>query len=132
MGTIYVLPPQLPQFGVDPFALNRVSQDVQMQSCVSASVTLDAYFRGRYPLPFITYDVDITMRAAHIAIWLCLSNVGRNPEAIWDDQIDKRYEEAIRWAEGVQRQSIHPNVTLISVSAPQFSLPAVLTHCRRG
>lgn len=132
MGTLYVTPAQLASYGINPFAIQKVSEDEKTAACVAASATADSYFRGRYPLPFLTFDVDITMRVAHVAIWLLLSNRGRNPEAGYDDQIDKRYEEAIVWFGAVQRQAAHPNVTVSQVNSPQYSFPAVISARPRG
>lgn len=132
MGTQYVQPSELVSYGANQYALQSVPLTTQTAACITASATLDAYFRGRYPLPFLTYDVDIKMRAAHIATWLLLANRGRDPEAGYDDQINQRYTEAIAWAEAVQRQAIHPNVTISTPSAPTYSFPAVITGCRRG
>jgi phage gp36-like protein len=132
MGTAYVTPAQLPAYGLNPNAIQKVSQAEQLAACAAASATADSYFRGRYPLPFLTFDVDIVLRVAHVAIWLLLSNRGRDPGAGYDDQIDKRYEEAIAWFGGVQRQAVHPNVTLSQVKPPQYSFPAVITSRQRG
>ena len=132
MGTLYVTPAQLASYGVSPFAIQKVSQDEQMAACVAASATADSYFRGRYPLPFATFDVDITMRVAHVAIWLVLSSRGNNPEAGRDDQIDERYKEAVAWFGAVQRQAAHPNVTVTQVNPPRYSFPAVITSPTRG
>jgi phage gp36-like protein len=132
MGTLYVQPSQLTTYGLSPFAIQNVSQDEQMAACVAASSTADTFFRGRYPLPFTTFDIDITMRVAHVAIWLLLSNRGRNPEAQYDDQINERYKEAMEWFGMVQRQAAHPNVTFAAPTAPAYSMPAVISKCPRG
>lgn len=132
MGTQYVAPAQLVLYGLNRNAIQKVSLDEQNAACAAASATADSYFRGRYPLPFLSYDVDITMRVAHVAIWLLLSSRGRNPESGYDDQIDKRYEEALAWFGCVQRQAAHPNVTVSTPNAPQYSFPAVLTGRQRG
>ena len=128
----YVTPAELTLYGANAFAIQKISNDEQVAACVAASTSMDSYFRGRYPLPFLTFDVDIKMRAAHIATWLLLSQRGRDPGAGYDDQIDERYKEAIKWCEGVQRQSIHPNVTISNPNPPSYQLPAVITSRQRG
>ena len=132
MGTQYVTPAQLPMYGLNPFAIQKVSLDEQNAACIAASATADSYFRGRYPLPFLTFDVDIVMRVAHVATWLLLSSRGRNPEAGYDDQIDERYNQAIAWFGCVQRQAAHPNVTVSQSNTPRYSFPAVISGPTRG
>lgn len=132
MGTVYVTPAQLTLYGLNPNAISKVSEAEKLAACTAASSTADSYFRGRYPLPFLTFDVDITMRVAHVAIWLLLSNRGRNPESGYDDQIDERYKEALAWFGCVQRQAAHPNVTTNQPNSPKYSFPAVITQCTRG
>lgn len=129
----YVTPNQLPQYGANAAALQKIPNDIQVAACQTATDTLDNYFRARYPLPFVSVnDTSIAMRAAHIATWLLLAQRGRNPEAGWDDQIDERYKEAIEWAKGVERQNIHLNVTLNTPNPPQYSFPAVISARPRG
>jgi phage gp36-like protein len=129
----YVTPAQLPLYGANPAALIKISNDIQVAACQAATDTLDAYFRARYPLPFLAVnDTAIALRAAHIATWLLLSQKGRNPGAGYDDQIDMRYAEAIEWAKGVERQSIHLNVTVASQNPPRYNLPTVYTAPQRG
>jgi len=128
----YVNPNELALYGLNPEALNSIAMTLQTAACIAASESMDAYFRGRYPLPFTAWGVDVRMRAAHIAIWLLLADRGRNPEAGYDDQINLRYEQAIKWCEQVQRQAVHPNVTFAAPASPAFNLPAVLTSPKRG
>lgn len=131
-GYPYVTPAQLPSYGVQAAALNRVANDVQAASCLAASTRADSMISQRYPLPLVAFDFDLVLPVAHIAIWLCLSNVGRNPEAGYDDQIDRRYEQAMEFLGQVQRQSANLNVLVNQPPSPQFNLPAVRTHPRRG
>lgn len=129
----YVVPAELPLYGANEKALLKVSNDEQVAACQAATDQLDGFFADRYPLPFISVnDTAIKLRAAHIAIWLLLSQRGRNPEAGYDDQIDKRYEEAMAWGLEVARQKISLNVTLAAVNKPQYNLPTVITHRQRG
>ena len=129
----YTQPTRLALFGANPNALLKVSNDEQVAACQAASDTLDTYFRPRYPLPFVSVnDTAIELRAAHIAIWLLLSQRGRNPEAGYDDQIDERYKEAIEWAKQIQRQDGMLNVTVNQPSSPNYNFPAVLSGRPRG
>lgn len=131
-GSAYVNPAMLTQFGAQASALKRVTNDVQNASCVAASSQASSLISGRYPLPLVAFDYDLAMPVAHMAIWICLSDIGRNPEAGWDDQIDQRYHAAIDFLTRVQKQSANLNVTANYPSPPQFNMPAVLTHRSRG
>jgi phage gp36-like protein len=129
----YVLPSELTLYGANPNALQRVSLDEQTAACQAATDVLDGYFSSRYPLPFLAVnDTSIKVRAAHIATWFLLSQQGRNPAAQWDDQIDRRYEEAIAWAVAVQKQATNLNVTVLQPTAPNYSFPAVISGRSRG
>jgi phage gp36-like protein len=131
-GYPYVTPAQLPNYGVQQSALNRVSNDVQLAACMSASTRADSFIGDRYPLPLVAFDIDLVTPVAHIAIWICLSNVGRNPGAGYDDQIDERYKEALHFLGEVARQTFRLNVLVNQPPPPMYNLPAVRTHRRRG
>lgn len=134
-GKIYVAyttPSLLPNYGVQAAALQRVPNDVQIASCVAASSQADSFISQRYPLPLIAFDYDLVLRVSHIAIWLCLANVGRNPEAGYDDQINLRYEQAMAFLGQVQRQAANLNVLFNQPPSPKFNLPAVITSPQRG
>ena len=128
----YTTPALLPSYGVQAAALNRVPNDVQIASCVSASSTADSFISQRYPLPLVAFDYDLVLRVSHVAIWMCLSNVGRNPEAGYDDQIDSRYNDAMTFLGHVQRQSANLNVLVNQPPRPLFNFPATLTSPQRG
>lgn len=135
MGTQYCQPSDLTAVGINPLALINVSNAEQVAACIAASTKADSYLRGRYPLPLLSFDQDIVLHTAYIAVYLLMSARGYNPSAGADDLIRERYFEAIGypdrpgsgWFPGVQRQAIHPNVTFSNPNPPNFSLPAVRT-----
>ena len=134
MGTLYVTPAQLTTYGVNPFALQKVSQDEQTAACVACSAKADDYMNSRYKLPLLSWPPSITMAVAHMAIWVVLSNRGRNPEAGYDDEISMRYREAIAYFEGIQQQRINPAGIVDSGTSnpPSFPFPKVTTGPTRG
>ena len=68
------------------------------------------------------------MHASYIAAFLMYSGTrGAAPMKGSDEMIRQNYEDAIRWAEGVQRQTVHPDVTFATPS-PQFAFPQVMSR----
>jgi hypothetical protein len=138
MGSQYCQPPDLITTGINPLAFQDVSTPDQMTGCQQASELMDSMaFRGRYgnnsPI-LLAWGGDVTLQAAKLAVYLILNARGRNPSAGADDIVDRNYNEAIKWCEGVQRQSIHPDVTP-NVQMNQNSgpdLPQVRTQPQRG
>lgn len=135
MGSQYCTPTDLTTVGINPLALQGISNTELVAACVAASEKADSYLRGRYPLPLLTWGADITLHTAYIAVYLLLSARGYNPSAGADNLIRERYYEAVGypdrpgsgWFPGIQRQAIHPDVTFSNPNPPNFSLPQVRT-----
>lgn len=134
MGSQYCFPPDLTTTGVNPTALQNLLLAQQNAACIQASEIADSYMRGRYQLPLLAWGTDLTYRVAIIAVYLLLQARGMNPAAGADDRIRLNYEDSIRWLEGVQRQSVHPNVTpsVPQPGDPVHDLPQVHTQPMRG
>ena len=106
----------------------------------AASSTADAYLRGRFNLPLLSWGTDITMRVAHIAAYNIMRNRGFAPEAGSDVTIKEAYYEAVGfpdrpgsgWFPAVQRQAIHPDVTETATGADAHPFPQIRTASRRG
>lgn len=127
MGSLYCTPTDVGTYALNTIALSTINPTQQNACCVAASEKLDSYFRGRYPLPLLTWGTDVTMHAAYIAAFLMYSGTrGATPMKGSDEMIRTNYEDAIRWAEGVQRQTVHPDVTF-SVPSPQYVFPQVVS-----
>ena len=124
MGSQYCATTDLPQ-GLNAVALSSIPYTEQTAACVAASAMLDDFFRGRFPLPLLSWGPSVTLRSVHIAAKLALDARGSSPlNAGGDEQIERRYQEAIEWGKGVQRQTVHPDVTCI-VPATDYVLPQV-------
>ena len=133
MGSQYCNPSDLTTYGINPIALSDVSLPEQTAACVAASERADSYMRGRYSLPLLSWGQDVTMMTAYVAVYMLMSARGYNPSAGADDMIRVRYEDAIKWFEGIQRQNTHPDVTP-SVALGQNAgpdLPQVRTSPQR-
>jgi len=134
VGSQYCQPADLVAIGINPQALIGVSTAQQTAACQAASERADSYMRGRYALPLLSWGQDVTMMTAYIAVFLVMSARGYNPSAGADDLIRQRYEDAIAWFEGIQRQSVHPDVTpsVPQPGDPNHDLPQVQTSPQRG
>ena len=64
------------------------------------------------------------MMAAYIAAKLAIDGRGSRPAEQADETIQLNYDRAIDWAKGVQRQTIHPDVTFNS-NPTVYALPQV-------
>lgn len=125
MGSQYCLPSDVALYAMNEIALSAVPLPQQNACCIAASETLDSHFRGRYPLPLLTWGTDVTMHAAYVAAYLIYSGSrGAMPMKGADDRVMINYEHAIEWAKGVQRQTVHPDVTF-ACPAPTYQLPQV-------
>ncbi len=120
--TQYCQPSDLPQ-GLNAVALSSIPYDEQVAACVSASGMMDDGFRGRFPLPLLSIGPSVVLRAVHIACKLAIDARGNSPMR-GDASLEKNYDDAMEWVRGVQRQTIHPDVTF-TVPAPQYQLPQV-------
>jgi len=119
---------------INPLALQDVSIAEQTSACQQASEIADSYMRGRYALPLAAWGRDITYRVAIVAVYLLLSARGYDPGAGADSRIRANYEDAILWFEGIQRQSVHPDVTpaVGQPGDPIHDVPQVFTSQQRG
>lgn len=124
MGSQYCTPSDIGDYALNAIALSTIPNGVQVAACAAASEQLDSFFRGRYPLPLLTWGTDVTMMAAYVAAKLALENRGTRPMQGADDTVERNYDRAIAWAKGVQRQTVHPDVTF-SQPAPTYTLPQV-------
>jgi phage gp36-like protein len=130
----YCTPADIALYALNPLALTTVPNATQVAACVAASEKADSYMRGRFQLPLVAWGTDVTMHTAFLAAKILLSGRGYNPNTGADDRIEKQWDDAIRWFEGIQRQSVHPDVTpsIVSPGNPVYDLPQVRTDGQRG
>jgi phage gp36-like protein len=133
MGSQYCFPSDLVN-QINPIALNGISTPQQTAACQEASEIADSYMRGRYALPLLAWGADIVTKTAQVAVYLLMAARGYNPSAGADDLIRIRYEDAIGWFQGIQRQNTHPDVTpsVAQPGDPTHDLPQVRTSPQRG
>jgi phage gp36-like protein len=134
MGSQYCQPSDLVNLGINPLAFTDVTTAEQTAACIAASARADSYLNGRYTLPLLAWGQDITMMTAYIAVYIVMGARGYSPGSGADAIIESRYLEAIKWFEGIQRQSVHPIVTpsVLEPGDAVHDLPQVQTSPQRG
>lgn len=137
----YIVPSDLTLYAINSFAIQQIPQTDQVNACIAASEVADSYLRGRYPLPLLAWGADIKMHVAYIAVYYLMSARGFNPNQSGGDEIIKdRYYESVGypdkpgsgWFPMVQRQAIHPDVTVSTPTIPKYQFPAITTGRARG
>jgi hypothetical protein len=140
-GTPYCVADDLAKY-IPPAALQPIPRAILVQACLDATEEADSYLRGRYALPLLAWGSDVRKYTAWIAIYMAMSSRGFSPQAGADRQITERYYAAVGypdrpgsgWFPGIQRQSIHPDVTPSQAQPgdPVHDLPQVITSPQRG
>lgn len=85
---------------------NLVSSDVQ-HVLDAASSLADSYLNSRFSVPIASPPESLKEAVCRIAAYNLPSVVGYNPEG-QTENIRLRYEDAIRWLEGVSKNLITP------------------------
>jgi len=134
MGSLYCSVSDLTTIGINAISLQDVSLVDQQNAIVAASALIDDHISGRYQLPLLAWPYSFTLHCSKIAVYICLSVRGYNPDAGADPLWVQDYEKAMEWARGIQRQAIHPQVTPSSPSPGNatYDLPQVITSPQRG
>lgn len=130
--TAYAVLADVYSYGISAVACGNVSPADQQKMLDARNVWADGKLRGRYKLPLLSWDVDLTMNVAQLTAYDIMCRRGYNPAAPGDVNIRLRYQDAVDWFDGVQRQRIHPNVTETPAASPGQQAPIVITSERRG
>ena len=123
---------QLLAYGLPSEAVQNLSNAQLQAECDAASTLADSYLRGRYALPLVSFDIELSMQVAYVASYNILASRGYNPEGGADSIYKDRWLMAIQWLQGVQRQAIHPNITPQPTGDSVLTFPQVNTACERG
>jgi phage gp36-like protein len=131
------------EFGVGPTLLEdqSITTDMVTTNLVAASRMADGYLSDGdgypYTLPLIQVGLDLKMRVAWIAAWTLLSSVGFAPENGADNVYRQRYEDALKWLEGLRDGDITSVDTIGTTPGPadvaaQARRPTVISGSSRG
>jgi hypothetical protein len=141
-GAPYVTVAQLPNY-LPAATLNLATPTQQLQACIDATNDADDYMNGRYTMPLLDWPSSLTDHTAYMAIYKLMTGpIGLAPQAGADDNITRNFYRSIGWPDkpgtgyfpGIQRQSIHPNVTP-SIAVGQdgvHDMPQVSSNPPRG
>lgn len=143
-GQSYCAPSDLLNY-LPAATLNLATLTQQQAACDSATSTADGFLNGRYAMPLLAWDQELTRYTAYVAIYEMLSGaVGFAAQAGSDQVISRRYCEAVGgtidgvkyegWFPRIQRQALHPNITpsVPLGSDPVHDLPQVSSNAPRG
>lgn len=133
----YCTPNDLVTYGINPLALQGISNGEQVAACISASSEADGYLVDRYPPPYGTpYPTVLVMYVSYIAVYRLMTQRGYNPSAGADSRIAENYWAATfnpqtgvhGWLARVKRQEISiPDLVYTAAAYPNYAMPSVQT-----
>jgi phage gp36-like protein len=130
MPTLYAVIADITLHGLPATALGVLTNSQQQAALDAAGDEMDDYFRARYLLPFTSFGISLTQKCVWIAQYNLMAVRGYAPNAKMDQQIQERYDKAIKWLTDVKLQLIHPNV--VSNSTLQSDAPLCSSQTPRG
>ena len=116
----------LTNVGLPANALGNLTTVQQQKALDAATDDMATYFGGRYPMPLVTWDNSVREKCAEIAAYKLMCLRGFNPASGADVNFRLRYQDAIKWCEGVRNKAIHPTVTFSDLT-PAYAQPSVTT-----
>lgn len=141
MGNPYnITTAELFKFGMNQTAAINIDPAVLQAEIDASCAWADSKMRARYPLPILgsvaggvgVFDPSIIMHICYHAAYNVMSARGYNPDGGSDTNYKTRYDMALDWFDGVERQRTHPDVTLSPTAPPSYNLPTVTTAPKRG
>lgn len=114
----YASPEQLNALSItdarfDEFPIASITAHLQ-----AASSMADQYLSSQFDLPLSEWDMMLTKAVCDIAAKELFSQFGYNPNAPGDFNIQRRFDEAMKWLGQVARQEVHPQYLDSSSSTP--------------
>lgn len=117
-GTQYATTTDLNQIGILAQALVNVPAPALTESLQAASAVCDSYLQDQYILPLTSWGYDLVRATCIIAAWDCLTVRGYSPQSNGDQNIYKRYQDAIAWLEDVAKGTKKPSQIVDSSVVP--------------
>lgn len=93
--------------GIPAAALSNLAASKKAEQLAATTELASGILAGRYDLPIVAWGIDLSMAVAKIAAYELLSVRGFNPDGD-DDNVRKRYEDAMRWLADVASGKISP------------------------
>ena len=104
----YATPDDFASLGIVPAALDGIADAEKQAALNSASSLADGYLGAKFRLPILTPSADLKGVVCRLANYDLLAVRGFNPELGADVVIRDRYQDAVRWLEGVAAGKITP------------------------
>jgi phage gp36-like protein len=99
----------LTQLGLPTAALTEIDDATRTASLEAASSLADGYLAAVYTLPLTSHGSDLTRAVVSIAVYDLMVRRGYSADGA-DEEIRRRYEDAIRWLEKVAAGLISPDI----------------------
>lgn len=117
-GTVYATTTDLTRIGLLGSALANVDMNAQLEALQYASAVADSYLQSHFELPLIDWGYDLVGVVCAIAAWTLLAARGYNPQSNSDENIRRRYEDALKWLDEVSKGIQSPFGIVDSSVAP--------------
>lgn len=117
-GTVYATRTDLTQIGLVGAALANVPTAAQDEALQAASAIADSYLQGQFILPLTQWGYDLVRAVCVIAAWDCLAARGYAPQSQADQNVYKRYQDALAWLDEVSKGIQTPVNVLDSSTTP--------------
>lgn len=111
----YATSSQYQQLAITPAAYTRfeaASPGCTTAALQAASSLLDTYLAGQFVLPLSVspqgWDMALTAHTCWVAAKMQYDQFGYNPASATDALIERRYKDAIAWAEAVRDKRVQP------------------------
>lgn len=130
----YATTAELYLYGAPSTAFGGLGADVLTDALQAASGRVDSALRARRAntqLPLTTYGADVKMAVCKIAAYEAISVRGYNPAIGADVALRMRYDDAMRWIQGVARGEIHLDAEP-ALTGPTQGSASVTSNTARG
>lgn len=117
----------LTTYGLPSTAIGNLTPTQVSAALTEASSRVDSFLRGRFALPLVAWETDITQATCAIAAYNLLSIRGYNPGSGADVNIRDRYLDTLRWLSQVQKNMAHPNITPAAAQSAGYAQPNITT-----
>jgi phage gp36-like protein len=121
----------LAQQGLPDPALEEIDDPTKTAALEAASKLADDYIGGAFVLPLSSYGASLTRHVVSIAVYDLLTRRGFNPDGS-DENVRRRYEDAIRWLERIADGRLKPADIIDSTPDEIESASYVVTRPKRG
>jgi phage gp36-like protein len=101
----------LTRFGIRSEALRGISNEEMLAAIDAASDEADGYLGSRYTLPLVTWESDLRLNVARLAVYTLLIVRGFNSSRSGDEMITAQREVAERWLSAISNGKVVPRVT---------------------